>query len=61
MMGAQWNTCINSNPFASMGHSMDGQVTICIKAVRKRERKIGKEKQELLAERAITLLVEKSQ
>ena len=61
MMGAQWNTCINSNPFASMGHCMDGQVTICIKAVRKRERKIGKEKQELLAERAITILVEKSQ
>lgn len=59
--GGQWNSCTNSNPFASMGHCMDGRVTICKKGVRTQKENVGKEKQKLLAERAITILFEKNQ
>lgn len=37
----------------------DGLLTIFVKGFRKLEGKIGKEKQKLLAERAITILLEK--
>ena len=52
MMGTQWNTCISSNPFASMGHCEDGQVTVSIEGDRKQEGKNWEEKSKVVGRKS---------
>lgn len=52
MMGTQWNICVNSNPFASMGHYEDGQVTVCIEGDRKQEVKNWEGKAEVVGRKS---------
>lgn len=48
----QWNTCIISNPFASMGHYEDGQVTVCIEDDKEAGKKIREGKAEVVGRKS---------